>query len=417
MNDCPLPRIVADQPPMGVYQAMLAAAARGFRADDPTWINFGQGQPELAPLPDGGVRPRDLVLEARDEAYAPVGGNPALRDAIATLANHRFRSGRAPYAGRHVAVAGGGRVALSRCFEMFGRGRVGHVSPDYPGIAAGIHRRAATTVPVRFPGAPDGGFLPSPDSLERAFAQGLDAFVMSHPNNPTGERWADEDLARVVAAARRHGTLLVLDEFYGTYVYREAGDERSVSALEHVVDPDRDPVVIVDGLTKSLRHPGWRVAWMIGPPAVVECAVRIGGALDGGANALLQRVALDGLVPDAAEAEARAVRRVFREKRDVLVAGLRALGMHVPEPAGTFYAFADLRGLPPGLRDADAFFEAALTERIVTVPGRRFEVGTDAHPADPAVLEPWLRFSFGPPLSAVAEGLTRLRRVVERFGR
>ncbi|MGE0192268.1 MAG: pyridoxal phosphate-dependent aminotransferase [Planctomycetota bacterium] len=412
MSDAALPRIVASVPATGVLAAMQAAAARGFAAGDPAWVNFGQGQPELDPLPGGGPRPASVPLDTSVEGYGPVPGLPALREAVAALVNHRFRAGKAPYRAAHVAVAGGGRAALSRLFAALGPGRVGHGSPDYPAIAEGLARHAAHLVPVHLEGTPEAGFLPRVERLEQAFADGLDAFVASHPNNPTAAMWSRADLARIVAAARRHGTLLVLDEFYGTYVYGEDGDDRSISGLEHVVDPDRDPVVIVDGLTKSLRHPGWRLAWMVGPPAVVEVVSRIGGAMDGGANAPLQRAALDALAPAAADAEARVVRAVFRAKRDRLVGGLEALGLRVAPARGAFYVFCDLSGLPAPLSDADAFFEAALAERVITVPGRLFDMDPAHARTGPSPLASWLRFSYGPPMSVVEEGLSRLSRVV-----
>ena len=412
MSGSALPRIVAHVPATGVLAAMQAAYARGFTAGDPSWVNFGQGQPELDPLPGGAPRPVSVPLDKAVEGYGPVPGLPAMREAVAALVNHRFRAGRAPYRAAHVAIAGGGRAAISRLFAALGPGRVGHASPDYPAIAEGLARHAAHLVPVHVAGTPEEGFLPRVEVLERAFADGLDAFVASHPNNPTAARWSHEELERIVAAARRHGTLLVLDEFYGTYVYDEPDEDRSISGLEYVVDPDRDPVVIVDGLTKALRHPGWRLAWMVGPPDVVEVVSRIGGALDGGANAPLQRASLDALAPAAAEAEARSVRAVFRAKRDRLVSGLEALGVRVAPARGTFYAFCDLSGLPAPLRDADAFFEAALDERVITVPGRLFDMDPGHQQSGPSPLASWLRFSYGPPMAVVEEGLSRLARVV-----
>jgi aspartate/methionine/tyrosine aminotransferase len=413
------PRIVPSAPATGVLWAVREAMAQGFAPGHPDWINLGQGQPELGPLPGAPARVQGIALSPADHAYGPVTGLDALRTRIAEQVNRVFRPGRpGGYTAAHVAVAGGGRVAFSRVLAALGPGRVGYITPDYPAIDEGLRRAAGRLVPVHVPSRAEDGFLPRPEVLEKAFAAGLDAFVLSHPNNPTGSRYEAADLERIVAAARRHDTLLVLDEFYGHYVYDadgRTGGGAPVSGAAHVVDVDRDPVVLIDGLTKAFRYPGWRLAWMVGPPALVDAVARAGGGLDGGASVPVQRAAIDLLEPAAADAETRAVRAVFAAKRDRIAAGLADLGLALRPPPATFYAFADLSGLPAPYDDADHFFRAALDERVVSVPGRLFDLDPAASRSGPSPFASWLRFSFGPPLAVLDEGLARLARVVARI--
>ena len=404
----------------GVLWAVREAMAAGFTPGDPDWVNLGQGQPELGPLPGAPARVTSIDLGPADHAYGPVTGLSSLREGVAAHMNRQFRRGRAPYAAANVAVAGGGRLALSRLLAALAPGRVGHATPDYPAIDDALRRAAGRLEPVRVEGRLEDGFLTRPEVVERHMAAGLDAFVLSHPNNPTGSRYGAEDLGRLVAGARRHGTLLVLDEFYGQYVYDgddgTPGGGRAVSGAAHVVEVDRDPVVLIDGVTKAFRYPGWRIAWMVGPRAVVEAVANVGGGLDGGPSVPAQRATLALLDPAAADAEAEAVRTAFRAKRDLVTRGLADLGLRVLPTAGTFYAFADLGGLPPALRDADAFFRAALRERVVTVPGRLFDIDPAQVRTGPSPFRHWLRFAFGPPRDALEEGIRRLARVVERGG-
>lgn len=422
-NPPAIPRIVSTAPATGVLWAVREAMAKGFVPGHADWINFGQGQPELGPLPGAPDRVDTIHLAATDHAYGPVTGLEALRTRIAEQVNRVFRQGRrSGYTAAHVAVAGGGRVAFSRVLAALGAGRVGYITPDYPAIDDGLRLHAGRLVPVHVPSRAQDGFLPRPAVLEKAFGTGLDAMVLSHPNNPTGSRYEAADLEAIVAAARRHGTLLVLDEFYGHYVYDADSDAEGgrgggvpISGATHVVDVDRDPVVLIDGLTKAFRYPGWRLAWMVGPPSLVDAVARAGGGLDGGASVPVQRAALDLLEPEAAEAESRAVRSVFTAKRDRIAAGLQHLGLALRPPPATFYAFADLSGLPAPFHDADRFFRAALDERIVTVPGRLFDLDPAGARPGPSPFATWLRFSFGPPMAVLDEGLKRLARVVERI--
>ena len=50
---------------------------------------------------------------------------------------------------------------------------------------------------------------------------------------------------------------LIMDEFYGGYNYTSNCDGTTVSAADNIVDVDEDDVILIDGLTKRFRLPGW----------------------------------------------------------------------------------------------------------------------------------------------------------------
>ena len=77
-----------------------------------------------------------------------------------------------------------------------------------------------------------------------------------------------------------------------------------MSAARYVDDVESDPVIIVDGLTKNWRYPGWRLSWTVGPSMVVEAIASPGSFLDGGANHPIQEQALKLLEPEQAKLEA-----------------------------------------------------------------------------------------------------------------
>jgi len=56
-----------------------------------------------------------------------------------------------------------------------------------------------------------------------------------------------------------------MDEFYGGYNYTSNCDGTAISSAENIDDVDEDDVLIIDGLTKRFRLPGWRIAWIVGP--------------------------------------------------------------------------------------------------------------------------------------------------------
>jgi aspartate/methionine/tyrosine aminotransferase len=98
-----------------------------------------------------------------------------------------------------------------------------------------------------------------------------------------------------------------------------------------------------------------------------------------------------------------------------MVEGLNAMGVRMPrEPEGTFYAFASVADLPPPLNDGFGFFRAALREKVITVPGIFFDVRPRGRKPVKSPLGAFVRFSYGPPLAVVNEGLDRIAAMTRR---
>lgn len=108
--------------------------------------------------------------------------------------------------------------------------------------------------------------------------------IASNPRNPTGHVVKGEELKELVQIAR-DGTTMVLDEFYSWYQY-DLPEGETISAASEVEDVNVDPVVIINGLTKCWRLPGWRVCWVIGPKQFITAIGHSGGFLDGGGKFL-----------------------------------------------------------------------------------------------------------------------------------
>jgi aspartate/methionine/tyrosine aminotransferase len=289
---------------------------------------------------------------------------------------------------------------------------LGHFLPDYTAYEEllDIFRRF-TPIPILLD--PQSGYRFTAEQLEREIlGRGLGAILMSNPCNPTGKLVHGEELARWVGLARSLDCSLLVDEFYSHYIWQ--GDKPIVSAAEFVEDVERDPIVVFDGLTKNWRYPGWRVTWTIGPRRVIEAVTSAGSFLDGGGSAPMQRAAAEILTPEHAERETLAIRSAFREKRDLLLRGLSALGVRFDaEPEGTFYAWGDLSRLPASVNTGESFFRAALQKKVITVPGTFFDVdpGQRRH-GRPSRFRHHARFSFGPELSRIEQALERLGEVV-----
>ncbi len=250
----------------------------------------------------------------------------------------------------------------------------------------------------------------------RCLGSGLGALLLSNPCNPTGQAIRGGALRAWVEICRELGVALILDEFYSHYLYGDAlrSDGPSLSAARYVEDVNEDPVVMVDGLTKNWRYPGWRLSWTVGPKWLIERLTSAGSFLDGGPSHPLQRAALPLLDPAVADREARAIQERFGRKREMVLDRLRAMGMGVDvRPQGAFYCFAHLDSLPEPLRDGMAFFERALEHDVIVVPGHFFDVNPGKRRSHiPSRLRQYVRISFGPELEQVRRGLDRLDEMI-----
>jgi len=188
-----------------------------------------------------------------------------------------------------------------------------------------------------------------------------------------------------------------------------------VSAADFVEDVETDPIILVDGLTKNWRYPGWRISWTLGPKAVIEAIASAGSFLDGGANHPFQNAAAALLQPELAMQETRAIQEHFGHKRQFMLGRLKQLGISVEaEPAGSFYVWANLLKLPKPLNDGMAFFREGLKEKVIIVPGVFFDV----NPGNRRLhgrYENYCRISFGPEMKRLETGLAGMERVISRF--
>ncbi len=401
-------------PRTGVIYVTTEAERCGYRPDDGDWCNLGQGQPETGPLEGAPPRIEHLDIDPRDHEYAPAGGLPELREAVAAMYNDLFRKGMgSQYTAENVAICGGGRVALSRACAALAPVHLGHFLPDYTAYAEVLEAfRGFSPIPILLD--PDKQYAFDNDALWREIlGRGFTALLLSNPCNPMGKLIQGEEMEEWVEAARRVDCTLLLDEFYSHYIW--TGDEPIVSAASHVRDVNSDPVVILDGLTKNWRYPGWRVTWIVGPQQVIEAVTSAGSFLDGGGSRPMQRAALELVTAEHARQETAAIRTTFRRKRDLLVNGLREIGVLFDrEPEGTFYAWGDLSELPEHLRNGRDFFTAALAKKVITVPGAFFDVDPGKRRyGRPSRFRYHTRFSFGPCEADIERALGRLRELVE----
>lgn len=399
-------------PRTGVIYVMTEAARHGYKAGDATWANLGQGSPETGALPGAPQRRTSISFQPEDFEYSPIDGLPELRDRVAALYNARYRVGKASqYARENVAISPGGRAGLTRLVSTLGRTNVGHFLPDYTAYEE-LLESFGTFVPIPLIRHSESGYEFSADELRNEIlGRGLSTVILSNPSNPTGALVHGAELERWVETARDLDCTLVFDEFYSHYIY--LGQFQTVSAAAFVEDVNADPVVMLDGLTKNWRYPGFRVSWTVGPKAVIEAITSAGSFLEGGCSRPMQLTAVPMVEPGFADQEARAIQSVFRDKREHILRALNELGIAVHAPLGGFYCWADLSQLHEPFNTGMGLFRQGIEHGLITVPGVFFDINPGQRRPDRASrFAHHARFSFGPPLAEIERGLEILRALL-----
>ena len=166
---------------------------------------------------------------------------------------------------------------------------------------------------------------------------------------------------------RARGGFTIVDEIYQGLSY----DAKPVSALSF-----GDDVITVNSFSKYFNMTGWRLGWLVVPPALVGAFEKLAQNLFICASALAQHAALACFEPDTlAIYEAR--RLEFKRRRDFIAPALRSLGFSVPVmPDGAFYVYADCSQVAhPAAGDSAALTKAMLHDAgVVLVPGMDFGI-------------------------------------------
>ena len=348
-------------------------------------IHLSIGEPDFtapAPVVDALAR----AAREGDTGYTSALGIDALRRAIARWHGDEFGADVDPQ--RVLVTAGASGALLLACAALVHPGAA--VLMTDPGYPCNRHFVAAFDgVPRALPVGPATRFQLDAATVRAHWADDVRGVLLASPSNPTGTSLPFDELARVVDAVRERGGFTIVDEIYLGLSY--GARPRSALSLG-------DDVVVVGSFSKFFHMTGWRLGWLVLPPAWVGAFEKLAQNLYICPSALAQRAALACFEPEAM-AEYRARRDEFRARRDYIVPAVRELGFDVPvAPDGAFYVWLDASRFTD---DSDRFaIELLEATGVALVPGKDF----GAH--DP---QRWLRLSYATSMAQLHEAVQRLR--------
>ncbi|UFS57137.1 pyridoxal phosphate-dependent aminotransferase [Comamonadaceae bacterium M7527] len=390
---------------MEVAKAAQAMAAQAAGTDQPmVFLNIGE--PDFL-APPAVQAAATQAMASGLTSYTQALGIAPLREAISKWYLQRFGLHIDP---SRIAVTAGASAALQlACLALVNPGdEVLMPDPSYPCNRNFV--AAANGQAVLLPTTPQQRFQLSAEQVSNAWGDNTRGVLLASPSNPTGTSIAREELTRLAQTVRAKGGFTIVDEIYLGLNFDDAFSH-SALGLE---DGLGDDIISVNSFSKYFNMTGWRLGWLVLPPALVPVVERLAQHLFICASTISQYAALACFEPDTlAEFERR--RAAFKARRDYFIPELNRLGLHVPVmPDGAFYAYANCQaacdkwGIAPGTAHQPggswAFaFELMKRAGIAATPGLDFG-GAQNHN--------FIRFSTASSMAQLQTAVARLEQVL-----
>jgi aspartate aminotransferase len=368
--------------------------ARALEAEGRSIVHLEIGEPDFdtpAHIKRAGID----AIENNYTHYAPVPGIPELRDAIASHAG-RLR-GVAPFARENVVVGPGGKMVIWNTLSaLIDPGdEVVLTDPGYPAYASALSYLQAKTVLV--PLLESRNFALDLAVLASKVSARTKLVILNTPQNPTGGVLAKSDLEAVAELAQRHDFLVMVDEIYCRHLYTGA-PLVSIVALPEM----RERTIVIDGFSKAYAMTGWRLGYGVMPEWLAHAVTLFNNNTFSCVSTFVQMAGVAALTgPDEPIVE---MAETFRKRRDVLIAGLRAIpNVTCTMPNGAFYAFPNISGIT---RDDQRLARYLLEDAGVAVLG-----GSSFGDAGAG----FLRLSYASSIEQLELGLARMREALPKY--
>ena len=342
-------------------------------------------------------------MQLGETFYAHNLGLPELREAIAGYAQGLRVQGATNIGADRIAVTSGGVNALMLAVQALVNSgdEVVVVTPVWPNLTGqpaimGGVVRSVSLRPVA------GQWQLDMDELLAAVTSKTRLLTLNAPNNPTGWTLSRAEQETILSHCRKTGTWILADEVYERLYYEPTVNGCAPSFLDIVAADDR--LIVVNSFSKSFLMTGWRLGWLVMPPAMT---LQMGKLIEFNTSCspvFIQRAGL-AAIDRTLEVTPRVVAHLKR-CRDTLIPQLQALrGVQVAPAKGGMYAFFRLE-------DQTRFGDSLhVAKRLVLEAGLGLAPGNAFMVSPGPEAQGWLRWCFASEdLGRLGQGVQRLER-------
>jgi LL-diaminopimelate aminotransferase len=355
-------------------------------------ISLGIGDPDLPTPPHIVQALKEQADNPQNHRYPSSVGLLAFRRAVADWYMKRFGVSLDPRS--EVVTLIGSKEGIGHIsFCYLNPGDYALIpDPGYPvyGIGAALAGAENYLLPLKA----ERGFLPDFAAVPADVARRAKLLFLNYPNNPTGAVAGLDFFREAVSFARSFDLIICHDA-----PYTEITFDGYVAPSFLQAEGAREVGIEFHSLSKTYNMTGWRLGWAAGNADVVKTLGTLKSNLDSGVFQAVQYAGIAALT--GPQDYVRNTLQVYRERRDIVVEGLRSLGWHVDPPKATIYVWAPV---PPPYTSTE--FAELVLEKAGVVLTQGIGYG--------ACGEGFFRISLTIPTERLSEAFRRLK---ESFGR
>jgi aspartate aminotransferase len=374
--------------------AVTSLAAR-LKSEGKDVISLGAGEPDFDTprhIAEAGID----AIRSGFTRYTNVDGIVELKDAI--IAKFKRDNGIRYERPQILISCGAKQTIFNLCMAVLDTGDECIIPAPY-WVSYPDMVMLADGIPVTPSAGPEQGYKITPKQLTAAITPKTRLVLLNSPSNPTGAAYTRAELRALADVLVEHPRIIIgTDDMYEKIYWAS----EPFASLLTVAPELYDRTITINGVSKAYAMTGWRIGYCGGPKEIVTAMTTIQGQSTSNAASMAQRAAVAALNGD--QKCVADMNKAFKERHDWLVAALNSLpGVSCLPAAGTFYAFADVRGAMRnlGLRDDNAFCEYLLNKALVAVvAGSAF--GGPGH----------MRLSFACSMQTLEKVIERLRAVL-----
>jgi aspartate aminotransferase len=361
----------------------ISAKAKKLAAGGLDVIDMGVGEPDFD-TPKHIVEAGCSSIRKGETRYAPTAGILQLRVAIA---EKLCRENSLNVTADDVVVTPGAKMAVFAAIQaLVSEGDecalIGPSWVSYEPCVAFAGGRVAW-------GRVDDNFMPQ--NIAEVINSKTRLIIVNSPSNPTGSVFDREVLEEIRDLAVDHNLFVISDEIYEKIIYdREHISIGSMPGME-------DRTVTINGFSKVYAMTGWRLGYLTGPKETMKWVTRLLSHSVSQATTFVQSAGVAAM--QGPQDEVATMVAEFKARRDLLVAGLKHLGIPCCVPGGAFYLFPDVSGLGCG----DAFTDKLLKDALIAAtPGSAFGPGG----------VDYVRLSYATSQSRIKQALERIEKIL-----
>lgn len=327
----------------------MAQKARDLKAQGKDVISLTLGEPDFD-TPDHIKEAAIAAINRGDTKYTPVPGSLELRQAICDKFK---RDNDLSYTLDQIVVSCGAKQTIANiALSVINEGdEVLLPAPfwvSYEGIAEMCNGK-----PVYIKTNIENDFKVTAQELEEAITPKTRLLIFSSPCNPTGSRYAKQELEGLAEVIKKYPRVIVISDEIYEYINFTEEKHFSIGSIPAL----KEQVVTVNGVSKGFAMTGWRIGYMGAPVWLAKACAKLQGQFTSGACSISQAASAHAL--NSSLAPSFAMRDSFKRRRDLmldLLSEIEGLKLNIPE--GAFYIFPDV----------SAYFGKRFEDYLITQP-------------------------------------------------